>query len=194
MADVGFEAFTKLGMTEIEASIVSLTDLSGAEADENNTHKHFTDREIAKVDERFRDKIAAEARERMLTGKKPCDKLSQGQKTRDIIAKRCGISGSQLEKIRVIKQAATEHPELVKNWTQVVAGKMKVDKGYNKVKQFKKIRNAELDVLKNPNPILNGLNFRLELGPMEDLGKKIPSNSIDMIFTDPPYAAEYLTL
>ena len=53
------DAFTKLGLEEIEASIMCLTDLSGAEADENNARKDFTVSEIAEIDEKFRDIIAA---------------------------------------------------------------------------------------------------------------------------------------
>ena len=52
--------------------------------------------------------------------------------------------------------------------------------------------------MEDPNPIFNGSNFKLELGPMQEIGKTIlPNilpNSIDMIFTDPPYSEESIPL
>ena len=62
---------------------------------------------------------------------------------------------------------------------------MKVDKGYNEVKQLQRIRLDEQIALKNLNPILNGSNFRLESGDMREFCKNIDDNSIDMIFTNP---------
>ena len=60
--------------------------------------------------------------------------------------------------------------ELAGIWKNVGADKMKVDKGYNEVKQF----------------------LRLERGDMREFCKNIDDNSIDMIFTDPPYEAKYI--
>ncbi len=77
-----------------------------------------------------------------------------------------------LEKIRTIQQAAKEYPQLAGIWKNVGADKMKVDKGYNEVKQF----------------------LKLERGDMREFCKNIDDNSIDMIFTDPPYEAKYLYL
>ena len=71
----------------------------------------------------------------MLTGKKqPCDNLAQGLKTRDIIAKRCGISGSQLEKIRFVRAAAMVNPTLYKPLWDRANRTNKIDKAYRKVK------------------------------------------------------------
>ena len=138
------EAFTKLGLEEIEASIVRLDDQSGAEADENIARKDFTVSEIAEVDEKSRDRIAAQARERMLAGKKqPCDNLAQGQKTRDLIAKKCGISGSQLDKIRAIKNASIDGGIFQQIWEKAATDKIKIDKAYNQVRRFQRIKQAE---------------------------------------------------
>ena len=74
----------------------------------------------------------------------------------------------------------------------------KIDSLYNTVKKFQKTKEAERLALEDPNPIFNGSNFKLELGPMQEIGKTIlPNilpNSIDMIFTDPPYSEESIPL
>ena len=98
-----------------------------------------------------------------------------------------------LEKIRTIQQAAKEYPQLAGIWKNVGSDKMN-DKGYNEVKQFQRIRLDEQIALKNLNPILNGSNFKLERGDMREFCKNFDDNSIDMIFTDPPYEAEISVL
>lgn len=98
-----------------------------------------------------------------------------------------------MEKIRTIQQAAKEYPQLAGIWKNVGSDKMN-DKGYNEVKQFQRIRLDEQIALKNLNPILNGSNFKLERGDMREFCKNFDDNSIDMIFTDPPYEAKYLYL
>ena len=76
----------------------------------------------------------------------------------------------------------------------VASGKIKVDKAYNQVKRFQRIKEAEAHV-KND---LKGLDpselFDLQFGNMETLGENIPDNSVDLIFTDPPYNEASLSL
>ena len=70
-------------------------------------------------------------------------------------------------------------------------GKVKVDKGYNQVKRFQRIKEAERYVLKSLSAIEL---FDLQFGNMETLGENIADNSIDLIFTDPPYNEASLSL
>ena len=48
----------------------------------------------------------------------------------------------QLEKIRTIKEASTEGDFTKEVWKKVASGKVKVDKGYNQVKRFQRIKEA----------------------------------------------------
>ena len=72
--------------------------------------------------------------------------------------------------------------------------KVKVDKGYNQIKRFQRIKEAEISV----NNYLKSLSaseiFDLQFGDMKTLGENIPDNSIDLIFTDPPYNEASLSL
>ena len=54
----------QLESKEIEVTYTSSTDLREAEADENNVRKDFTVEEIAEIDEFYREREEAEAKER----------------------------------------------------------------------------------------------------------------------------------
>ena len=142
-----------------------LTDLREAEADENNEtiRKSFTVEEIAEIDEFFREREEAEAKERQK--RKPKSNFvseafankNEG-KSSSKIAQKVGISDRQLEKIRTIKEASTEGDFTKEVWKKVASGKVKVDKGYNQVKRFQRIKEAE-EVVKNELKI--SFSFRI---------------------------------
>ena len=201
MVEEDLQTYMQLEIPEIEVTYTSSKDLREAEADENNEtiRKSFTVEEIAEIDEFFRDREEAEAKERQK--RKPKSNFvteSDGNKHESTsafkIAQKTGISERQLEKIRTIKEASTEGDFTKEVWKKVAAGKIKVDKGYNQVKRFHRIKEAEIFV-KND---LKGLNpselFDLQFGDMKSLGENIPDNSVDLIFTDPPYNEASLSL
>jgi hypothetical protein len=60
------------------------------------------------------------------------------------IAARVGVSDRTLEKIRVIREASLQNPtKYGELWDKVGEGKMKIDKGYNQIKKFQRIKEAE---------------------------------------------------
>jgi ParB family chromosome partitioning protein len=191
------EAYSKLRKTEIEANVISL--LYGLrsrelEADENIVRKNFTNAEIAEIYQFYREKEKELSHERMLAGKKPSGNFPRGR-AREKIAERVGVSDRHLEKLVTVKQASEEFPELTDIWKKVGVGRMKVDKGYNQVKRFQRIRQAEeLASSSLVNNWKSNSDFDLRFGDMQELGQNIPANSIDMIFTDPPYTEEFLSL
>ena len=86
----------------------------------------------------------------------------------------------------------SEFPKEV--WKNVASGKIKVDKGYNQVKRFQRIKRCEAYVKNDLKDLDAGELFDLQFGKMETLGENIASNSIDLIFTDPPYNEASLAL
>ncbi len=189
-------ACTQLNHTEIEATYTSSSDLREAEADENNEsiRKSFTPEEIAEIDEFFRSREETEAKARQKTGKEiPVGNLPRGR-SREKIAAIVGISDRQLEKIRTIKEASTEGDFTKEVWKKVGSGKVKVNKGYNQVKRFQRIKAAEAHVKNDLKDLDPSEMFELQFGNMETLGENIPDNSVDMIFTDPPYNEASLSL
>jgi ParB family chromosome partitioning protein len=186
-------AYEKLGKSEIEVNLVSLneTSLSVAEADENIVRKNFGVREIVEIYRFYLEKEKSFSRQRMLAGKQlPSGKFPKGR-TREKIAERCGVSDRHLEKIRTIADAAPTGKFPLEIWNKVSNGKMKVDKGYNQVKRFQRIKEAqELAVISSESKS----KFDLKLGPMQKKGSEIADNSIDLIITDPPYNEESIPL
>jgi hypothetical protein len=153
-------AYIQLGRTEIEVNLISIakSDFAEAEADENVKRKDFTVEEIAEIDLFYREKEEADAKERQKR-KPKSDSVCVGnfprQRSREKIAERVGVSDRTLEKIRTIKEASTECDYTKGIWKEVSSGKVKVDKGYNQVKRFQRIKEAEKFV----NNDLKSLSF-----------------------------------
>jgi ParB family chromosome partitioning protein len=192
-------AYMQLGRTEIEANLVSLlnSDLKEAEADENVVRKNFTVEEIAEIDQFYREKEETEAKERQKS-KPKSDSVCVGnfprQRAREKIAERVGVSDRTLEKIRTIKEASSEGEFTKEVWKKVASGKIKVDKGYNQVKRFQRIKEAEKFVSNDLKSLSPSEIFDLQFGDMQTLGENISANSTDLIFTDPPYNEASLSL
>ena len=128
----------------------------------------------------------------MLAGK-PSEAFVKG-KSSTKIAEKIGVSDRQLEKIRTIKEASTEGDFTKEIWKKVASGKIKVDKGYNQVKRFQRIKEAEISVKTSLKSLSASEIFDLQFGDMKSLGENIANNSIDLIFTDPPYNEASLSL
>jgi 16S rRNA G966 N2-methylase RsmD len=121
-------------------------------------------------------------------GKKPGMGSSESRKgrTRNILAKRAGISETQLRKIEYILKHGTEEEKSLG-----FKGKITVHKLWSKIK-----KRLKRDILQNETPIIE-----LPAGVSmvnEDFVKyckdNIPDNSIDLIFTDPPYGLDTIPL
>ena len=69
-----------------------------------------------------------------------------------------------------------------------------MDKGYNQVKKFLRRKEAQ-EVTNNELKSISAFElFDLQFGDMQTLGENIADNSIDLIFTDPPYNEVSLAL
>jgi len=78
---------------------------------------------------------------------------------------------------------------------RLTEGKARISKEYGKIQKAITIQEFKSAIAHNDTfRAQNGLNYELLQGDMRELGKKIPDNSIDMIFTDPPYDEKSLYL
>jgi 16S rRNA G966 N2-methylase RsmD len=114
---------------------------------------------------------------------------------KDNVSKYFGISRNTLDKERKIVEAAENDPESFEEVRQKVdRKKISVDKAYNEIKrQIKK--NETIAALKISKFGTSALNNRLLLqGDFREQSKTIPNSSVDLIYTDPPYGAEYIYL
>jgi ParB family transcriptional regulator, chromosome partitioning protein len=160
-------AYMQLERSEIEINVVSLSQAREAEADENVVRKNFTVEEIAEIDKFYREKEEAEAKQRQRTGKEIHSGNFPRGRARQKIAERIGISDRTLEKIRTIKEASTESDFTKEVWKKVATGKVKVDKGYNQVKRFQRIKEAEAYVKNDLKDLDLSQLFDLQFGNME---------------------------
>lgn len=182
-------AFKKLQRKQIPCTKVNLASLAKGEFSENAYRKDFTLSEMVEIKRALEPEIKIEAEIRMKAGK-PTPKLGKGRST-EIIAKALGIGHTSLEKAEKLVNAADKQPEKFKELLDKVDNrKTSVDKAYKQVVKSEKLQ----EFLRSPITAIIDGSVRLIHGDMQDESKQIPNNSIDLIFTDPPYAKEFLPL
>lgn len=105
-------------------------------------------------------------------------------RTRELVAKEVGVSPATCARgINIIENGSADLNLKVTN------GKISINKAYGVVQQTKK---RERLVQEAKNLPKTAENFKLLLGDFRD--SNIPDNSIDLIFTDPPYNKEAIPL
>lgn len=95
-----------------------------------------------------------------------------------------GISHETIRKIEIIQKKASEEDK-----QKLLSGQKTISKIYRKIQKEEKRQ----ELMMMPTAALPK-NLKLILGNFETLSKKIPDNSISLIFTDPLYGAEGLPL
>jgi 16S rRNA G966 N2-methylase RsmD len=161
--------------------------------DENRRRRHVeTDDERIKLAELWLPIYEERARRNQLAGKKTFCSNEQEVHSRRDVAKAVGLSETQLHRGMKVRR---QDPEL---YAQTIgAGKETIFGAFNeyskKQKQIKneeKLQNLRLQASKIKLP--EDIEKRLICGDFRQ--QEIPANSIDIIFTDPPYGGEYLYL
>jgi len=195
------EAFKKLGLEEIPATMIDIDIKENGEIDENNIRKNFTPEEMIAVKEYLESReINLESKTQIKPGSNmPQTIENQGRpnfglpKRSKRIAKRIGISDTTLRKLEVIHDAASAKPELFGDlWQKVNSKDITTDKAFNTYNRISQREKA----IKESRQIQSAMpsNAQLILGDFMDKSITIPDNSIDLIFTDPPYDEKSLSL
>jgi ParB-like chromosome segregation protein Spo0J len=119
------------------------------------------------------------------------EKNEETGKVSEIIAKKTGLSPRTYERAKkIIEEGSEETKEKLRQ------GKTKISKEYEKIQRDRK-RQELLSHLDNKNSKEREKetdNCKLILGDFRQKGKEIEDNSVDLIFTDPPYSEQYLYL
>ena len=103
----------------------------------------------------------------------------------DIISKKTSISPKTYQRAtKIIELGSDEVKQKLRE------GKTTISKEYQEIQKAQKRSQLMKEVPKIELPD----NCKLFLGDFEVIGKNIPDNSIDLIFTDPPYGSEGLEL
>jgi DNA modification methylase len=114
-------------------------------------------------------------------------------KVSEIIAKKTGLSPRTYERAKkIIEEGSEEVKEKLR------ANKTTISKEYEKIQRDLKrqVLLSQLNIQShNNNHNIENSNYKLIYGDfIEKSQKEIADNSIDLIFTDPPYGKEYLSL
>jgi DNA modification methylase len=118
----------------------------------------------------------------------------------DNIARSLGVSRNTLEKEKKIVQAAEQDPVAFEDLREMIdQKKIRIDKAYRQIEKIQRKQAFEAAALSNisinsssslhRNCILFHEDFRSSV-----IHENIPDRSVDLIFTDPPYGAEYIPL
>jgi 16S rRNA G966 N2-methylase RsmD len=113
---------------------------------------------------------------------------------KDNISRYFGVSRNTLDKEKKIVEAAEQDPETFDDLRKKVdQKKISVDKAFHEIqKEIKKVQ--ILAAVRNTTNNPSSSNITLMQGDFREQSKTIPNSSIDLIFTDPPYATEYVPL
>lgn len=184
-------AAQRLGWTEIDCYLIDLKEIVFGEYSANTFRKDFVPSEAVRIKKAIEPYEKQKAKERQFNANpsgiklenNPSGNLPQGCRTRDIIAKRVGIGERTLQKAEKIVEAADKNQKYQKYVDEMDAGK-KVGRVYRKYIHDVKTE----EHLKSTPYISLPENCDLRLGDFKEIIKDIPSNSIDLIITDPPYA------
>ena len=214
------KAFIQLGKTEIPFYRVNLEQIVLGEFHANSNRKDFTSSErvtISKAVEKYlREYSRGVGRPR---GNQKVDEntakdngpsldsantdLSKNNvvnlttfsgRIKDNVSRYLGVTRNTLEKEKKIIEAAEQDPQRFHDLRKKVdQKKISVDKAFNEIqKQIKKAQILASVRSTINNPLSN--NTTLLCGDFRQQSKSIPNDSIDLIFTDPPYTSEYLPL
>lgn len=189
------QACKKLGWKKIPVRVVDLDQIVEGEFSENTCRKDFTLSEVAAIAKRLRPIVEKRAHERRIGGLKrggngrPVGKtLPNGEKgkSRDVIARYVGISGTQLEKIEAIVEASEDNPEKYGYLKERMDQSGKVNKFWQQLR-IARLMNEEAPKTRRPklkpNTVISG--------DCRDVLPKFPKHSFDAVVFDPPWGINY---
>ena len=104
------------------------------------------------------------------------------------------VSSKTLIKKRKIEKKAEEDPEIARLWQEAINGECSLDSVYRRVIEKEARANVRPIIEEGKVKIEDLANVTILHGDFREVLKSIPSNSIDLIFTDPPYSEKYLDL
>ena len=117
----------------------------------------------------------------------PSDKYLTVGRVNEKLGNKAGTSHENIRKIKTILKEAPQHIR-----EKALKGQYSVNKAYKSY-----LNEQRRQEMINAEPIIRlpeNTNYKLLFGDILEKGNEIPDNSIDLIFTDPPYAETFLPL
>ena len=113
---------------------------------------------------------------------------------RERLAKKYHVSTKTISKIKQIKEATKNDIEIARLWQEALQKKRSIDSVYRRLKEKEARANVKPIIEEGKVKIEDLANVTIFYGEFQEVLKSIPDNSIDLIFTDPPYSEKYLDL
>jgi hypothetical protein len=190
------EAFKKIHMEDIPVHVLDIQIKENGEIDENLVRKEFTVEEKVAI-KRYRESIEPSFQGQRndlleLRGKFPQSDINQ---RRERIAKFTGASYKTFSKLEEVVKAAQQNPQQFSQLPKKIdSGQMSVSKASMLIQR----ENKKQELLEKARAEANCNNndkLKLFQGDFRDVCRKhIPDDSINLIFTDPPYDKKHLQL
>jgi 16S rRNA G966 N2-methylase RsmD len=196
------EAYRILSIPDIPVHIVDIPIKENGEIDANLVRKDFTVEELLAI-KKYRESIEPDFQGKrtdlvgttgsshQLLGNFP--RGSKDKRRQERIAENTGLSYKSLDRLEEITYMEKEHPELGDLTRRIDSGRLKINKAWGMINTYKQ-RQQLLTQAKelNGKNLPSGLN--LMHGDCRHKAGEIDNDSIDLIFTDPPYDRESLPL
>jgi DNA modification methylase len=183
------EACKLLGWQEVPVHKINLKQIVLGEFHENAVRKEFLVSEMVAIKRSIEPAERLAALKRMKSGK-PSAKLSEGQ-TRDRVARFVNVSHATLSKAEKVVEAAEKDPATFGRLLEKIdSGNYSIDKAFKKLQRHEKLNKLTADNAK----IVIPEGIKLLHGKFQDHAAEIENNSVDLIFTDPPYLREDLSI
>lgn len=181
------EAFKKIGLKEIPATIINLDDIITGEFHENVIRKGFTSREKIEIKKAIEPFEKIKALERKQLGK-PSEESTHGR-TRDKIANYLDLSFDTLNKLESVVEAA-ENNNKFENLPELIdSKKISVHQAFRMVEKEKLISE-----LMNTKSVRLPDSVKLIHGDFRIKSKTIPDESVSLVFVDPLYDKQSISL
>jgi hypothetical protein len=172
-----------LGWESVPVTVADLDHIVRGEFAENAHRKDFLPSEIASIMRELEPVEKAAAVERMTLGK--VSPGSEPGRARDKVAAYAGISGRTLDKIKTVVEAAEKDPERFGPLVEAMDRTGKIDRYHG---ELRRAQAEETDAAPFSGPV----NAKVIVGDYRVEGHVVDDNSVDLIFTDPPYDRETL--
>lgn len=151
------DAFVLLGLDDVPATVVSLTEITRGEFAENMARKAFTPTEEVAIYRALQPKESVAAKDRMIAGGRVGKLSTPSGKTRDKVGTFVGKSGRTLEKQVALVEAAEAEPE---KFGKVVADMDRTGRVDGPYKRLVVARKAEA-IKREPPPLPNKGPYRV---------------------------------
>lgn len=174
------EACKLLGWDEVPVVRLDLDDILRGESDENTMRKDFTPEERVAIGLALEERERELAKRRMLKGR-PSEKFAEGEPGRALekVARTVGWSRPTYERAKEVVKAIEDEPEKYGDLKEHLD--KSIESTFNELVRRREIE-ARMKMSRQAPDMKN-----LLLGDAREKIEEIPDNSVDLLFTDPPY-------